>query len=162
MDDFAQRLSFLMHHYDLDAAALAERLQIQKSAVSHLLSGRNKPRFDILSRFALSFPDLNLRWLLTGDGEPFSPTPSESGKNESDLFSAAGIPLTPSEPVNNTKLVDKGPTKKPADKESATGNTVVNSFENKPEIAPEDAGNITELIKIYSDGTFEVLHRRKS
>ncbi len=157
MSDFASRLQLLMQHYNLDASALAHRLNIQKSAVSHLLSGRNKPRFDILARFALAFTDLNLRWLLTGDGEPFSPTPSEPEQKEQDLFSA-----TTSESEKVSIPVDNISQDKSVNNQSATGNTAVNLFENKPEIAPEDAGNITELIKIYSDGTFEVLHRRRS
>ncbi len=156
MTDFAQRLQFLMQHYVLDAAELAERLQIQKSAVSHLLSGRNKPRFDILARFARAFPDLNLRWLLTGDGEPFSPTPPEAEQQPADLFSAAGLPIeTPPE----QKPEKEPPNPKPKKIDAPNVKTVA---EQQPDLASKSpVSELMELIKIYPDGTFEVLRRRK-
>jgi len=163
MSDFASRLQLLMRHYNLDASALAHQLNIQKSAVSHLLSGRNKPRFDILARFALAFPDMNIRWLLTGKGEPFSPTPQENSGESADLFSTAGIPLASSETEKVPEPDDDTPSDKPAIKQSATGNTAADDLQGiKPDVVSSDTGNFTELIKVYPDGTFEVLRRRNS
>jgi len=155
MRNFAERLKFLMENYQLDAAALAARLQIQKSAVSHLLSGRNKPRFDILARFAMAFPELNMRWLLTGHGEPFSPTPSLPEKHSNDLFSQAGIPLD--EPQTEKNFIQQTNSELPY----TTASEQTNFNKIVQDLPEENMHNFFELIKIYPDGTFEVLIRRK-
>ena len=48
----------------LNASRLAEMLGIQPAAISHILSGRNKPSFDLLQKLLKAFPDLNPDWLL--------------------------------------------------------------------------------------------------
>lgn len=66
-----KRLQYLLSVKDLTPAKLAEILDIQPSAISHLLSGRNKPSYDVISRFLEQFPDLNPRWFMLGVGAPF-------------------------------------------------------------------------------------------
>ncbi len=81
METFPERLKFLINRKKISNAEFANRLEIQKSTVSHLLSGRNKPGFDFLNKLIKVFPDINLRWLITGEGEPFtdiSPTLPEN------------------------------------------------------------------------------------
>ena len=72
MTTFPERLKFLINQKKLSNAELAEKIGIQKSTVSHLLSGRNKPGFDFLNKLVKVFPDINLRWLITGEGDTFS------------------------------------------------------------------------------------------
>ncbi len=47
-DDFRARLSKIMSYYGLSASAFAELIQVQKSSISHVLSGRNKPSLDFI------------------------------------------------------------------------------------------------------------------
>jgi len=63
------RVKQLLNHYGLTAAEFAERLNIQKSSISHLLSGRNKPSFSFISKLAKNFPEINLHWFITGEGD---------------------------------------------------------------------------------------------
>ncbi len=88
MESFSERLKHIIKEKQLSNAELAEKIGIQKSTVSHLLSGRNKPGFDFLNKLIKVFPDINLRWLITGEGDAFtgqSPTlPEKPAKtNES-------------------------------------------------------------------------------
>ena len=55
-----------MKHCDVTAAQLAEALGIQRSRISHILSGRNKPSLDFVLKLLAAYPDLNLHWLVTG------------------------------------------------------------------------------------------------
>lgn len=48
---------------------LALKLDVQRSNISHVLNGRNKPGASFIERFLTEFPDLNARWLLIGSGE---------------------------------------------------------------------------------------------
>jgi len=64
----SERLDKIMRKYNLTAAKFAEILEVQPSAISHILSGRNKPSFDFLLRIATKIPEINMEWLITGKG----------------------------------------------------------------------------------------------
>jgi len=66
--EFADRLRIIMDHYQLSASAFAERIQVQRSSISHLLSGRNKPSLDFVMRVVKEFDEVELYWLLNGKG----------------------------------------------------------------------------------------------
>ena len=48
---------------------LAVKLDVQRSNISHVLNGRNKPGATFIEKLLTEFPDLNARWLLIGSGE---------------------------------------------------------------------------------------------
>ena len=66
--DFAQRLNKVMDYYQLSAAAFADKINVQRSSISHLLSGRNKPSLDFVLKVLEEFKDVELYWLLNGKG----------------------------------------------------------------------------------------------
>ena len=66
--DFAQRLNKVMDYYQLSAAAFADKINVQRSSISHLLSGRNKPSLDFVLKVLDEFKDVELYWLLNGKG----------------------------------------------------------------------------------------------
>lgn len=64
-----ERIKLLMSVKNLTPAQLANELGVQRSGISHILSGRNKPSLDFVLKIMDSFSDLNESWLLKGDGE---------------------------------------------------------------------------------------------
>ena len=58
-----------MDYKSISAGELATQLEVQRSNISHVLNGRNMPGAAFIEKLLLSFPDLNARWLLTGNGE---------------------------------------------------------------------------------------------
>jgi hypothetical protein len=42
---------------------------VQRSGVSHILTGRNKPSLDFISKILSSYPELDSDWLLFGKGQ---------------------------------------------------------------------------------------------
>ncbi len=66
--EFADRLKHLMDYYQLSASAFADRIQVQRSSISHLLSGRNKPSLDFVLKVIKEFDEVELYWLLNGKG----------------------------------------------------------------------------------------------
>ena len=62
----AQRIEQLIESSGLKTGDFANRVGIQKSAVSHLTSGRNKPSFEVISNMLIAFPELNPDWLILG------------------------------------------------------------------------------------------------
>ncbi|UMB61132.1 helix-turn-helix domain-containing protein [Lutibacter sp. A80] len=68
VEDFAKRLNLIMDYYNLSAAVLADKIEVQRSSISHLLSGRNKPSLEFVLKILKNFPEVELYWLLNGVG----------------------------------------------------------------------------------------------
>lgn len=75
IEAFSKRLKLILDYYDISATLLAEKIEVQRSSISHILSGRNKPSLDFVLKILKSFPEVELYWLLNGVGE--FPTNSE-------------------------------------------------------------------------------------
>ena len=67
-DDFTKRLQKVMDFYGETSSSFAEKIGVQRSSISHILSGRNKPSLDFVLKVLSSFPDVELYWLLNGKG----------------------------------------------------------------------------------------------
>lgn len=63
-----ERLAQFLKSEGLTAVKFAEIMEVQPSSISHLLSGRNKPNFEFISRLLLRFPALNPDWIINGTG----------------------------------------------------------------------------------------------
>ncbi len=87
-----RRLQQFLEVEKLSPARLADSLGIQRSGISHLLSGRNKPSYEFINNFLTRYPQIDATWLITGKGkmykEDFTPYSAEeidfSPKNESE------------------------------------------------------------------------------
>ncbi|MEM9985346.1 MAG: helix-turn-helix transcriptional regulator, partial [Bacteroidota bacterium] len=69
----------------LSASQFADQVGVQRSSISHILSGRNKPSLDFVLKVTNTFKDVDIYWLLNGKGsfpkngqkERPSPTPAQ-------------------------------------------------------------------------------------
>ena len=69
IEDFIKRLEIILDYYSLNASTFADKIGVQRSSMSHLLSGRNKPSLDFILKILDSYPNFDLYWLLTGKGK---------------------------------------------------------------------------------------------
>jgi len=65
------RILKFLNNKQLSATKLADNIGVQRSSISHILSGRNKPSFDFIEKILVSYPELNAQWLITGKGEMY-------------------------------------------------------------------------------------------
>jgi transcriptional regulator with XRE-family HTH domain len=63
-----ERILKLIEQEKITAAEFADRIGVQRSNVSHILNGRNNPGFSFIQKILETFPSINSRWLLTGEG----------------------------------------------------------------------------------------------
>ena len=61
----------ILRREDLSSSQFADKIGVQRSSVSHVLSGRNKPGFDFIHKILNAFPGINADWLITGYGEMY-------------------------------------------------------------------------------------------
>ncbi len=66
--NFTKRLQEIIDFYSLSASSFADKIGVQRSSISHILSGRNKPSLDFVMKILSSFPEVDLYWLLNGKG----------------------------------------------------------------------------------------------
>lgn len=64
-----ERIAQIMKRENLTPSSFAESIGIQRSALSHILNGRNKPSLDVIMKIHQTYPYINLDWLLYGKGE---------------------------------------------------------------------------------------------
>lgn len=65
--DIISRIQQLIKEHELNASSFAERIGVQRSSMSHILSGRNKPSLDFLAKIEAAFEDVSYSWLLKGE-----------------------------------------------------------------------------------------------
>ena len=82
-NEFNIRLKKILDYYGLSASNFAEVIKVQRSSISHILSGRNKPSLDFITKILNAFPEIELLWLLNGDGEFPNSTTAPLSKIES-------------------------------------------------------------------------------
>lgn len=72
--DTIDRLQYLMKLHNLSASAFADKINVQRSSISHILSGRNKPSLELMQKVLAAFPKVNADWLILGNtsGEQIS------------------------------------------------------------------------------------------
>lgn len=67
--EFSNRLQKIIDFYEETASSFAEKIGVQRSSISHILSGRNKPSLDFVMKVLRSYPEVELYWLLNGKGQ---------------------------------------------------------------------------------------------
>ncbi|WP_272149296.1 helix-turn-helix domain-containing protein [Tenacibaculum aiptasiae] len=63
-----ERLKSILDYYNLTASSFADRIDVPRSSISHLLSGRNKPSLDFIIKVEKAFEEVELDWLVYGKG----------------------------------------------------------------------------------------------
>ncbi|MDB4163712.1 helix-turn-helix domain-containing protein [Flavobacteriaceae bacterium] len=89
MNNFTEKLKKIIEDEGLTASKFAEKIGVQRSSVSHVLSGRNKPSLDFILKINKSIDNINLDWLLDNDThkiiEPLAPISKNDTVNNSDV-----------------------------------------------------------------------------
>ena len=67
IDEFINRINKIMEEYQLNASSLADKIGVQRSSLSHILSKRNKPSLDFILKINKNFEKIDLNWLLFGE-----------------------------------------------------------------------------------------------
>lgn len=60
------RLQMVIKMNNLSNASFADQIGVQRSSISHIMAGRNKPSLDFIQKTLESFPRVNAQWLITG------------------------------------------------------------------------------------------------
>lgn len=152
-DKFVARLENILEYYGLSASAFADKIGVQRSSLSHLLSGRNKPSLDFVLKVIDVFPEVDLYWILNGKGNfpksensDFNPVSNPEEKNNiqnKDLFSEQNS-------IKNLSNVA-------VSEESKTNNIPITAND----LSVITKSSIKKIVIFYENGTFEDFVQKK-
>lgn len=64
IDNFVSRLQHILAYYNVSPSAFADTIEVQRSSISHILSGRNKASIEFILKIANTYPGIDIEWLL--------------------------------------------------------------------------------------------------
>ncbi|MDH6533478.1 XRE family transcriptional regulator [Parabacteroides sp. 52] len=144
------RIIKVMEREGMTSSKFAEAIGIQRAAMSHIISGRNNPSLDVISKILQRFPKIDSDWLLFGKGEMIR---GKRGIEELDLFSTAALFSEESTSVPEYRKENE---LNPPPNWTKQANTEQVIIKEKP---PK---KITKIMVIYSDDSLETFIPEKS
>lgn len=128
------RIKLIMENSGLTPSQFADKIGINRSAISHLLSERNKPSLDIVYKILEAFPHISSNYLLFGS----ELTNSENARAEDSKVESRDVEI-----------------KAPPQKElglSSLDLTELKKSEKNQERKPE------QIVVLFDDGSFKIFH----
>jgi len=104
MEEIVSRIEAWLKAKNMTPSELAKELQMNRSSVVHMMSGRNKPSLQFIINLALYDPEMNLRSLLTGVSQE-STTKESITLEIKDVATALPQPITPTAPKTKVKEI---------------------------------------------------------
>jgi len=157
------RIQRIIARENLTASKFADLIGVQRSSISHILSGRNNPGLDFLNKILQHFPHISGDWLITGQGSmvklgggntPKMPTlfdkKSESANSEpqsatitTETIKGESLPLLPKSDLSTSPTINDSP-------------------QQQEDIAPKmmpitakHEASVDRIIVFYADKTFD-------
>ncbi|MFO8086509.1 MAG: helix-turn-helix transcriptional regulator [Bacteroidales bacterium] len=139
------RIRLLIETQNLTASQFADIIKVQRSGLSHILSGRNNASLDFVQKVLTKFPEVSPDWLINGEGPMFRKKQKQNEEvaekqDEPSLFSSVSREekkgIRESEPDSLTQSLAK-------EKEDSSKSEV------------KQTGAIDRIIILYKDGFFK-------
>lgn len=153
MDDFIKRLEMVLDYYGLSASGFADKIGVQRSSLSHLLSGRNKPSLDLVLKIVENFPDVDLYWILNGKGvfpkvEIKTTTPIQN--------SVANTNSNPSIENTNKEIIPDLFSDESTNQKNPVFENIKNNFSNTGNMpSSKNDSEIERIVVFYRNGSFK-------
>ena len=152
----------IMEAEGLTPAKFADEIGVQRSSISHIISGRNKPSYDFIMKIVERFRGINTDWLLTGKGSMIKSSGSDqneqkvlfdSSKKEDLIKKQAEEKVT----IENQKeaITQAGSSIETIQEKYRTGKQTTNQLEFT------DVNNEKYVLVFFEDGTYQKFTPRK-
>jgi transcriptional regulator with XRE-family HTH domain len=78
---------------DMSPSRFADEIGVQRSSISHILSGRNKPSLEIIQKIVRRFPELGMDWIMEEEETEEETEITESTNIKTAVASTVSNPL---------------------------------------------------------------------
>ena len=138
------RLLKFLNKENISATNLADEIGVQRSSISHILSGRNNPSYDFIFKMINRYEYLNAEWLITGKGNMYKKEPQKIGEivdKDTGIFDNDISDSAVSEQSDQVK----------DDRKKFAGETDQNDYKKKV----TNVNKIEKIVYFYKNGTFK-------
>ncbi|WP_294614320.1 helix-turn-helix transcriptional regulator [uncultured Bacteroides sp.] len=148
------RFKMIMERERLTAGAFAESIGVAQATISHILGPRNKyPSTEVILRLHQRYNDINLEWLLTGEGEM-------SNTSDSSIESGFDYPLFAENAINPSEVTSHAENRKEIALETPT-NAPKEIVKQEIIYKERPPRKITEIRIFFDDNTYETFKPEK-
>ena len=134
------RIKQIIELEKITASRLAEILKVQRSNISHILSGRNNPSLEFIQKILTYFPKINSDWLIMGTGNMYNSEVKGSKQLSMDtLYEREKVSPQRTEVVKKEER-----SKKPL---------------SSPAVELKKTKQVDRIIIFYNDNTFEIFNQ---
>jgi len=133
--DISSRIKKVIEYYGYSPSEFADEIDVARSSISHITSGRNKASLDFIIKIKNRFPEIQWDWLIEGQGEMTNSTKTQTNVNN--LFSSISEEsLNQTEEIISLKINEEN----------------TENYNNKKTNEP----NIKRIVFFFEDGKFEI------
>lgn len=155
-----ERLIQLLDLEQLTPSKFADIIGVQRSSVSHVISGRNNPSFDFIQKTLRAFPGLNAEWLILGEGTMyeqmgrgisgnlFEPSPEPETEAFPEHMPAPDRETEPSadsQGLEEVRMEDQSDSDSSQDQDHTSETSILQD---------KIDGNVVQVMVFYADNTF--------
>lgn len=127
MEEIVKRITQILEEQQLSSSAFADTIGVQRSSISHVLSGRNKPSLEFILKTVRAFPAYSTDWLLFG--------------KEAETPVGYPSPIDKEQPTGVQEMV-------------FTDNHMYEQSPTAPASTPKSQAEIDKILLLYKDGRF--------
>lgn len=143
METMKDRICKIMELETLTASRFAESIGIQRAAMSHILSGRNNPSLDVMTKILERYAYISPDWLLFGKGEMRRSMTGNYNENSPHENS-----INADEPQVRTEYREEN-------RDNDSSNNEKSTVVEKVIIQEKPSKLIHKIMVFYSDNTFD-------
>ena len=159
------RIEKILNDKKITQAEFADFIGVNRSSVTHIMTGRNKTSDTVFARTLLAFPDISPQWLSEGFGEMYKSvnedyTPKLSTYSNSEMQQSAQENLfatpdvyIPENQHQNVEIPYKSPF--PEQDIRPAAEIIPPQQEEKKDAPPLVEKQIRKIVFFYADKTFE-------
>jgi transcriptional regulator with XRE-family HTH domain len=141
--EIAERIEAIAKHQRLSVSAFADQIGVQRSSMSHILTGRNKPSLEFVQKVLQKYPFVQPDWLLFGKGS------MTKELKQGTLFDNENCSL------HTEDKLDKEEESKPEIfKEEPKAESLIGKLNASPIGQNREKKEIEQIVVFYKDGTF--------
>lgn len=131
---------------NISQSQLADTLGVARASISHVVAGRNKPSFDFIESMSRNYPELNLDWLITGNGKMYK----QQGSSAVPMPSPAPSPQVENAPETTQKAIQE-----PIPQSSTVPVSAPIEQQATDKIVDNKNRKISKIVVFYDDNTFQ-------
>jgi transcriptional regulator with XRE-family HTH domain len=134
-----ERIRQLIEYTGLSSSQFADRIEVPRAILSHILSGRNKPSLDVILKVISNYRTINPDWLLLGEGE---------------MLNKVAAPVAPELPVTIVEPISEAPDQPTEAVHGKVQNNAAPETIALADSTPEKS--VKQIVFFYTDNTFSV------